>query len=202
MLHLLHTPPFPCCVFLRSNVFILTFFSCYTLFMHCSISCCTFTRCNVFVLHSSPVALLACCNFFLFHFVHFALFPEVKPGAPQASRMKNFAAIINKAVKHCFKPLHLWCSQGSCYTSIFSMSYFFHVALFSCCTFSMLHIFHIALFPCCTFSMSHFFHVTLFPCCTVFSFHVTLFSCCTCLLLKNIENERKIKNTIKKRPHT
>ena len=91
------------------------------------------------------------------------------------------------------------------------MLYFFHVALFPCCTFSMLHFFHIALFPCCTFqcwtfSILHFFHVAFFSFCTFsmlhffhvafmlhsFLFPCSLFSCWTWLLLKNIEmNERQ-----------
>ena len=33
-------------------------------------------------------------------------------------------------------------------------------------------------------------------------YHVALLSCCTFLILKNIENERKTENTIKKRPFT
>ena len=114
--------------------------------MNCFISCCTFTRYNVFVLHSSPLALFAYCNFFLLHFVHFALFPEVLPGSPHTSTMEWCATIITKAVKHCCKVLHLRCSWGSGYASAIFMLHFFHVApfhvaLFSCCTLLMLHLF-------------------------------------------------------------
>ena len=87
------------------------------------------------VLHSSPVALFACCKFFQLHFVHVALFPEVQPGTPQTSMMESFATIISKVVKYCCKALHLRCSPGPGYA----------------CS-----------IPCCTFSMLHFFHVTHF----------------------------------------
>ena len=63
----------------------------------------------------------------------------------------------------------------------FSMMHFFHVSFFPCCIFSMWHFFHTALFQCCTFSMLHFFHTALFPCRSFFMllfFHVALFSCC------------------------
>ena len=49
-------------LFLCSNLFLLHFFSCYTLFMYCTISCCTFRHCSVFVLYSSPVALFKRCS--------------------------------------------------------------------------------------------------------------------------------------------
>ena len=88
---------------------------------------------------------------------------------------------------------------GSGYASTIFLFNFFHVALFPCCIFSMLHffmlhLFHVAYFSCCTFSMLH-------SCCTVFSFQVALFPCWTCLLLKNIENERKTENTTKERSY-
>ena len=113
MLPFFHTAPFPCCTFLCSNVFMLHFFSCCTLFKNCPVSYCTFTRYNVFILHSSPVALFACCTFFQLHFVHFAIFPEVLQESPQTSKMERFAAIITKAIKHCWKVLHLRYSWGS-----------------------------------------------------------------------------------------
>ena len=56
---------------LYSNIFMLHFFSCWTLFMYCTIRC-TFTRCNDFVFHYFLVAVCACCSFsccclFIFH---------------------------------------------------------------------------------------------------------------------------------------
>ena len=71
MLHFFHMAPFAC------STFCVVIFSCCTLFMYCTIWCCTFTRCNVFVFDSSPVALCACCNYFLLQFVHIPLIPEV-----------------------------------------------------------------------------------------------------------------------------
>ena len=47
----------------------------------------------------------------------------------QTSKMEDFATTINEAVKYCYKALHLRCSQRS-----WLCLYFFHVALFSCCT--------------------------------------------------------------------
>ena len=117
MLHYFHVAPF-----------CLVIFSCCIPFMLCTISCCTFTRCNVLVLYSSPVALFACCNFFLLHF-HVALFAEVQSVLPETSKMESFATIINKSVDYCCNALHLRCSWGS-----WLRLYYFHVAPFSCCT--------------------------------------------------------------------
>ena len=133
MLHCFHTAPFPCCTFLCSNLFMLYFFSCCTLFLYCAISCCTFTSYNVFVLHSSLVALFTCCYFFLLHYCQ-----RCSHDPPQTLKMESFATIIDKAVKYCYKALHLRCSQVPGYASTFSMLSVLHDALFSCCTFLIL----------------------------------------------------------------
>ena len=174
MLHFFHTAHhvhvarfcvvmFSCCTFFRVALFLGI-----ALFHFILLQVTMFSFCNS-----------GFCNFFLLHFVHYALFPELLPGSPQTSTMWRFARIITKAVKHCCKVLFLKCSWGSGYASAIFMLHFFHVALIPCRTFFMLH-------SCCT----------LFPC------HVALFSCCTCLLLKNIANERKAENTTKKRSYT
>ena len=96
--------------------------------MYCHISCWNFARCNVFVLHSSHVALFACCNDVLLHFVHVLLFPEVYPGLPQASKVENFATIIDKMFNIVAKLSILDVFGCSCYAS-----YVFHVARFLFC---------------------------------------------------------------------
>ena len=128
-----------------------TFFWCCTLFMDC-ISCCTFTRCSVFVLHSSPVALLSCCNFFLLGFVHFvyiALFQRCSQDLYKHLRWRALQQQLTKLLNIAAKLSILDVRGRPGYAS----------------TISMLHIFHVAL---------------------------------TFLILKNIENERKKENTIKK----
>ena len=112
LLHSFHVAPFPCCTFSWSNIFMLHSFYFMDYFMLClqcfrfrffSISYCT---CNVFVLHSSLVPLFACCKFFLLHFVHFALFPEVWSWSPQTWR-------VMRKDGECCKDLHFRCSQES-----------------------------------------------------------------------------------------
>ena len=149
--------------------------------MYYSVTCCTFTRCNVFVLHFSPVAVLACCNFFLLHFVHVALFPEVYSGTPQTSKMESFRIIINKAVKHRCKALHLRCSRSFGCTSTISK-----YALFPCYTLSMLHFFHVALLLLCTFFVLQFFmlHLCMLHFSMLHSFHVALVYCWKKLKMK------------------
>ena len=149
MLHFFRTEPFHCCTFLCCNLFMFHFFSYCTLFTYCNILYCTFTSRNVFVLHFSLLALFARCNFFLLHFLHVVLFPEVKPGLPQTSKMESFAT-INETVKYCFTTLHLRCSRGPHYASTISMMRFFHATLFitifmfrSNGCFCMLHFFNI-----------------------------------------------------------
>ena len=86
---LFYAVSFPCCTLFILDNLDFVFFSCGTLFIYCTISCCTYIRCNVFVLHSSSVALLPCCDFFLLRFVHVTLFPEVYPETPQTSKPLN-----------------------------------------------------------------------------------------------------------------
>ena len=138
MLHFFRTEPFHCCTFLCSNLFMFHFFSYCTLFTYCNILYCTFTCRNVFVLHFSLLTLFARCNFFLLHFLHFALFPEVKPGPQKISKMESFVTIINKAVKCWSKTLHLRCSRES-----WLHLYYFHVVPFSCRILFVLHFFRI-----------------------------------------------------------
>ena len=133
-----HVPLFSCYAFFGVSLFL-----CIALF-HVALFH------NVFVLHFSPVALIvACCNFFLLPFLHVVLFPEVKPGLPQTSKMESFAT-INETVKYCFTTLHLRCSRGPHYASTISMMRFFHATLFitifmfrSNGCFCMLHFFNI-----------------------------------------------------------
>ena len=75
LLHSFHVAPFPCCTFLWSNIFMLHFFSCCTLFISWTISCCA---CNVFVFDSSlfhiALAMFSFCILLLFHSSHVASF--------------------------------------------------------------------------------------------------------------------------------
>ena len=154
-----HVPLFSCYAFFKLRhfhvtIFYAVIFSCCTFFGVSLFLCIALFHValfhNVFVLHFSPVALIvACCNFFLLPFLHVVLFPEVKPGLPQTSKMESFAT-INETVKYCFTTLHLRCSRGPHYASTISMMRFFHATLFitifmfrSNGCFCMLHFFNI-----------------------------------------------------------
>ena len=121
-------PLFSCTffVFHCSNLHLIMLYSFHVaLFLYCTIS----------ILQSTPFALFACCSFFLLHFVHIALFPEVQSGLPQTSKMQSFATIISKVAKYCGNVLHPRSSWSPHYASTISMLHFFHVTLISCCTF-------------------------------------------------------------------
>ena len=114
----------------------LHFFSCCTLFMYCTISCCTFTRCSVLVLHSSLVALFACCNFscytlFTLFMLHY--FNKCSQDLHKHLRWRALQQNLTKLkIKINISILDVpWESVSAA---------ILHVARFSCCT-----------FLCCTF---------------------------------------------------
>ena len=92
MLHFFHAALFSCCTFFILHHFHVALFFvlhfCFVLFQVALLHVAMFSFCTLLLLRS-----------FLLHFALVALFPEVQPGAPQTSKMKSFATIINKAAK-------------------------------------------------------------------------------------------------------
>lgn len=110
MLHSFHVALFPYCTisvlhFLLGNLFMVHFFSSFTLSYKLFYSCCTFTRCNIWQyfgnngnilfclllpLHSSHIAIFSCCTLFMLYY-----FQRCSQEPPRISEIEGLALTIN-----------------------------------------------------------------------------------------------------------